>query len=295
MQRRSLVLFPVLAAMALGVVACGAEEDSNGKKEAGASAEPTATQPASESSKVSFQSPSDGGSVGSKFTAKVKLDGFEIDEQNVGKQAAAGKGHLHFALDGGKFDSAKYSGANGKLAEQLGTEGKYSPAVAPEITYEDIPAGEHTLEVKLADNDHKETGDTAKVTFTVDEQGQAKSGPNGEKVTIEDVTTTDGGLTAKVSLEGVELDPKAVGKKPETGRGHLHFALDGGKFDSAKYSGANGKLAEQLGTDGKYSPSVAPEITYKGIPKGEHVLKVYVANNDHSDNGAVAEQTVTVK
>jgi hypothetical protein len=97
-----------------------------------------------------------------------------------------------------------------------------------------------------------------------------------------------------VSLNKVELDPKAVGKMSEAGHGHLHFELDGGKYDSAKFSGANGKLAEQLGTDGKYSPSVAPTITYNNIPKGKHVLKVYVANNDHSESGAVATRTITV-
>jgi hypothetical protein len=212
----------------------------------------------------------------------------------VGKAAAKGEGHLHFSLDGGKFDTAQYSGANGELAEQLGTDGKYSPSTAPEITYEAIPAGKHTLEVDLANNDHSDTGAKAKVSFTVGGGEAAKTGPNGEKVVIEDVQTTSDGFTAMVALTGVELDAKAVGKKSQTGHGHLHFELDGGKYDSAKYSGANGELAEQLGTDGKYSPSVAPTITYKGLPKGKHVLKVYVANNDHSENGAVAQQTLTV-
>ena len=101
-------------------------------------------------------------------------------------------------------------------------------------------------------------------------------------------------FTANVDLSQFKIDPKAVGKKPADGEGHIHFSLDGGKFDSAKYSGANGKLAEQLGTDGKYSPSVAPAITYTGIPAGEHTLKVYVANNDHSENGAVVERTIRV-
>ena len=35
-------------------------------------------------------------------------------------------------------------------------------------------------------------------------------------------------------------------------------------------------------------------ITYSNLPKGKHVLKVYVANNDHSDNGAVVTRTITV-
>ena len=283
MNRKNLIVLPVMAAMAVGVAACGDDDESATAKNGGGSMP-----------EVTFTSPGDGDSIGSKFTAKIDASGFELDAKQVGKKAVDGRGHLHFSLDGGKFDSAKYSGANGKLAEQLGTDGKYSPSVTPEITYEGIPAGKHTLVVDLANNDHSDTGDKAKVTFTVEGDEQAKSGPNGEKVAFKSVDSTPYGFTADVGLTGVELDPKAVGKQSETGHGHLHFELDGGKFDSAKYSGANGKLAEQLGTDGKYSPSVAPTITYDNLPQGKHVLKVYVANNDHSDSGAVATRTITV-
>ena len=283
MNRKTLTALPVMAVMAVGVSACGADEEAATAKDEAASAP-----------KVAFTSPGAGDSVGSRFTAKVDIAGFQIDAKDVGKKAVDGRGHLHFSLDGGKYDSAKYSGANGKLAEQLGTDGKYSPSVTPEITYEGIPAGKHTLEVDLANNDHSDSGQTAKVSFTVGDGGQAKTGAGGETVAFTNVETTPYGLTANVSLSKVELDPKAVGKMSEAGHGHLHFELDGGKYDSAKYSGANGKLAEQLGTDGKYSPSVAPTISYSNIPQGKHVLKVYVANNDHSESGAVATRTITV-
>ncbi len=289
MNRKYLILMPVVGALAGGVAACGDDD------QAATAAKPdmAATQSA-DSPKVTITSPGDAASVGPKFTAKVDLAGFELDPKAVGKMADDGHGHVHFSLDGGKYDSAKYSGANGKLAEQLGTDGKYSPSVTPTITYKGIPAGTHTLEADLANNDHSDTGVTAKVTFTVAGKEQAKTGPNGEKVTIQDVETTSDGLTAAVALSNFQIDAKAVGKMAEMGRGHLHFELDGGKYDSSKYSGANGKLAEQLGTDGKYSPSVTPTITYKNLPKGKHVLKVYEANNDHSENGAVAQQTITV-
>jgi hypothetical protein len=288
-MKAKFLILPVVAAMSLGAAACGDDDKTSSAATPAASSEQKAGSPT-----VTISSPGDGETIGSKFTAKVDLDGFAIDEAAVGKDAVDGKGHLHFSLDGGKFDSAKYSGANGKLAEQLGTDGKYSPSVANEITYENIPAGEHTLEVDLANNDHSDTGSTAKVTFTVEGDDQAKVGPNGERVTIEDVQTTADGFTAMVALDGVVIDAKNVGKKARDGKGHLHFELDGGKYDSAKYSGANGKLAEQLGTDGKYSPAVAPTITYSNLPKGKHVLKVYVANNDHSENGAVVKRTITV-
>lgn len=283
-MNRKFALLPVLGVMALGVAACGDDDDEPA----------SSSKPASSDSEVTFTSPGSGDTVGSKFTAKVDLADFKVDPKAVGKKAKEGEGHLHFSLDGGKFDSAKYSGANGKLAEQLGTDGKYSPSVTPAITYEGIPAGEHTLEVALANNDHSDTGATAKVTFTVAGDAAAETGKNGEEVSFGKVSTTSDGFTANVALKNVELDAKQVGKMAEAGRGHLHFELDGGKYDSSRYSGANGKLAEQLGTDGKYSPSVEPTITYQNLPKGKHVLKVYVANNDHSETGAVATKTITV-
>jgi hypothetical protein len=282
MNRKPLIVLPVMAAMAVGVTACGSDSSDS------ASAD-KATSP-----KVTVSSPGNGESVGSRFTAKVALSDFQIDPKAVGKKAVDGHGHIHFSLDGGKFDSAKYSGANGKLAQQLGTDGKYSPSVAPQITYSGIPAGKHTLVVDLANNDHSDTGQKATVRFTVEGSDQAQTGKNGETVAFKNVEATQDGLTANVKLGNVELDPKQVGKMAEAGHGHLHFSLDDGKFDSAKYSGANGKLAEQLGTDGKYSPSVTPTITYSNIPAGKHVLKVYVANNDHSETGAVATRTITV-
>ena len=283
MNRKMFTLLPVLGVMAVGVSACGDDESTAG-----------AMPSAAPGPQVSFTSPGSGAAIGSKFTAKIDIADFEVDAASVGKKSVEGRGHLHFSLDGGKYDNAKYSGANGKLAEQLGTDGKYSPSVTPEITYSGIPAGEHTLVVDLANNDHSDQGAKATTTFTVKGDETAKTGRNGEAVAFKDVKTTTDGFTANVKLGNVALDAKAVGKMAEAGHGHLHFELDGGKYDNSKHSGANGKLAEQLGTDGKYSPSVAPTITYANLPAGKHVLKVYVANNDHSESGAVATRTITV-
>ena len=102
-------------------------------------------------------------------------------------------------------------------------------------------------------------------------------------------------VKVKVKVSGFKLAPQAVGKPPVQGEGHLHFAMDGGKFDQPKYSGANGTLAVKLGVNGKYSPSVTPAITYTGIPKGKHSLEVYLANNDHSNTGVEALTSFTVK
>jgi hypothetical protein len=71
--------------------------------------------------------------------------------------------------------------------------------------------------------------------------------------------------------------------------------MDNGKYDQPQYSGANGQLAVKLGVAGKYSPSVTPTITYKGLPKGKHELEVYLANNDHTNAGPEAKTEFTVK
>jgi len=108
-------------------------------------------------------------------------------------------------------------------------------------------------------------------------------------------TTVSTPVNFTVKLTNFTIDKKDVGKKPIAGKGHLHFAMDKGKFDFPKYSGANGALAVTLGTQGKYSPALAPTITYKGLPKGKHTLVVYLANNNHTNVGPKASVSVTVK
>jgi hypothetical protein len=135
---------------------------------------------------------------------------------------------------------------------------------------------------------------TTNTTATAAEKTGAP-GAKAEFVTPKEGGTSSDTVKVKVKLTGFELAPKEVGKTPKQGQGHLHFSLDGGKFDHPKYSGANGQLAVKLGVDGKYSPSVTPTITYKGIPKGKHEIEVYLANNDHSDTGVEAKTEFTVQ
>ena len=123
-------------------------------------------------------------------------------------------------------------------------------------------------------------------------------GAPGAKVTFvapKDGATVTGTVKVKVKVTGFKLAPQAVGQPPMQGEGHLHFSMDGGKFDHPKYSGANGQLAVKLGVDGKYSPSVTPTITYKGLPKGKHVLEVYLANNDHSNTGVEGKTSFMIR
>ncbi|HEY1537841.1 MAG TPA: hypothetical protein VGF63_00480 [Solirubrobacteraceae bacterium] len=97
-----------------------------------------------------------------------------------------------------------------------------------------------------------------------------------------------------VATKYFKIDAKDVGKANKAGKGHEHFAMDKGKYDYPKYSGANGKLAVKLGVQGKYSPSVTNKVTYTGLPKGKHTVTVYLVHNDHSNYAnASAHKTIT--
>jgi hypothetical protein len=154
------------AAAALALAGCGDDDsgNSNVASDAPATAKPAAT---ATSPSVSFVKPADGATAGEKFTAKVKLANFEIDPTSVGKSPVAGKGHLHFEIDEGRYDVPANSGANGKLAAKLGVDGKYSPSLQTTLTYSKIPAGKHKLVCYLANNNHTPTGAQAETEFTV--------------------------------------------------------------------------------------------------------------------------------
>jgi hypothetical protein len=164
-SRKRLVCAAAVAALAFS--ACG-DDDDGGADEPLPTPAPTGGGAGSaRNATVEFVTPKDGATVGDRFTADVTLENFELDPEGVGKSPVPGKGHLHFQLDGGKFDIPENSGENGQIAKQLGVDGKYSPAVEPTITYEEIPPGDHTLVVFLANNNHTDTGVEAQTRFTV--------------------------------------------------------------------------------------------------------------------------------
>lgn len=158
-------VLPVALIAAVGVAGCGS--DSKSSSEASTKPQPQKQKISGPKIGVAFKSPKPDATVGKNVTAAVKLVNFKLDPADVGKPPKPGKGHLHFSMDGGKFDYPKYSGANGQLAKKLGVTGKYSPSVAPTITYKGLPKGKHTLKVQLANNDHSNAGATASISFKV--------------------------------------------------------------------------------------------------------------------------------
>lgn len=170
LTRRSLALALAASGVLLVGIAAGCGDDdpvASSSTPVAATTSSPAADSASPQPSVSFVTPKSGWTGTQPVKVKVALQNFDLSPETVGKAAVPGQGHLHFSMDGGTFDLPKYSGANGELATTLGVQGKYSPSVTPTITYRNLPAGEHTLVVHLANNDHTEVGPTASASFTV--------------------------------------------------------------------------------------------------------------------------------
>jgi hypothetical protein len=156
----------ILAALALMVAACGGS--GHGKQISPRYLAPAAPKkvPTAAGASVRFLWPRPGAVVGPAFTARVLVRGFRLG----GSQRAEGdapSGHLHFILDGGRFDEPRFAGANGRKALRIGVNGYYSPADRPTITYQHIPRGIHVLEVVLAARNQTPTAVNAKARFRV--------------------------------------------------------------------------------------------------------------------------------
>ncbi len=156
------------AAVAAAIVFGGGKNTEHAKAATGAPGEPS----------VSIISPRNG-EVQSNHAVVVKvgIENFQLAPANFGEEPELGEGNLRFKLNrvpncvdpkkleeainsplgnerlkGKSMDFPQYAGPNGILAEELGTEGKYSPATRPEIFYHSMPPGFYRLVVSLAQN-----------------------------------------------------------------------------------------------------------------------------------------------
>lgn len=142
---------------------------------------------------VSVISPRNGARQRSRaVVVKVKVENFQLSGRHFGGEPRLGEGHIRFGLNrvpdcvdpvklrraidspfgnerlvGRSFDFPEYAGPNGVLAEQIGSEGSYSPATRPEIYYHDLPAGFYRLVINLARNDGSTTPFHAVTNFQI--------------------------------------------------------------------------------------------------------------------------------
>ena len=171
------------AAVALAIVFGGGEDSVNAKAAVPTTGEPT----------VSVVSPRNGEvQANHAVVVKVDLENFELAPHNFNTEPQLGEGTIRFGLNrvpncvypqklknaldsplgigrlkGASMDFAKYSGPNGILAEELGTEGHFSPATRPEIFYHELPPGFYRLTVTLAQNNLATTPYHAVTNFQI--------------------------------------------------------------------------------------------------------------------------------
>jgi hypothetical protein len=169
-SRRAVIAAVALTAIAVALaLAFGGKESSD----AAASAEGSPGQPT-----VEIISPRNGARQNARaVVVKVAVENFQLAPAHFDRQPELGEGNLRFSLNrvpdcvdpvklehainspigkarlkGKSFDSARYAGPNGVLAERLGSSDDYSPATRPEIYYRDLDPGFYRLIVTLAEN-----------------------------------------------------------------------------------------------------------------------------------------------
>jgi hypothetical protein len=168
------------AVLALG----GGKEDALGT---------VATGPVPGEPSVQVISPRNGARQSSHaVVVKVEVHNFQLAPRHFGGEPQLGEGNIRFGLNrvpdcvdpvklqraidspfgngrlvGKSFDYPEYAGANGVLAERIGSAGSYSPATRPEIYYHDLKPGFYRLIVNLAQNDGSATPFHAVTNFQI--------------------------------------------------------------------------------------------------------------------------------
>src|SRR5207248_1141714 len=97
----------LISAAALVVAGCGGSSKASAGNGATASPQP-ATPVGAPGATVRFLTPRAGSAVtGSSVRVHVRVSGFTLAPGDVGKAARQGFGHLHFSLDGGRYDTPR--------------------------------------------------------------------------------------------------------------------------------------------------------------------------------------------
>lgn len=192
---------------------------------------------------VAIASHADGDATYSDVTISYDITFLTLDADAIGTENVPGMGHVRVYLDGAYVAST--------------AETSY--------TFTGLGGGEHTLEVRLAENDGTEIGVSDTVTVTTLVPTIAIASP-ADGATL-DVSSTE--LT--LSIGDFTLED---GSTNAIGRGHYHVWVDGAYFE---YGTTDTFLVSRLG-------------------EGTHTIRVDLVNNDHTPlSPSVADEiTVTV-
>lgn len=198
---------------------------------------------------VTLTAPADGAEVTAPVTISYTVSGLTLDPDNLGGSNVDGQGHVHIYVDG------TYTDATGESSYSLTT----------------LAAGSHTLEVRLANNDHSELdGAVDSVTVTATEAAKP----------LVAITSPAYGDTIDASSAWVEFTIQNfalsdnIGGTAASGEGHYHLYLDGAYVDYGS------------DPDGAWITRLTPGTT--------HILGVELVNNDHSSLSPKVQDAVEI-
>ena len=128
---------------------------------------------------------------------------------------------------------------------------------------------------------------SAAVGFTAEPSGQLRHAGGGGKDRLD----------RRLPRQADGLRPRSEGRRATEQAKPRPSALPDGRREVRlpQVLGRERQARVMLGIQGKYSPSVTPAIRYSHLPVGKHTLVVFLANNDHSPEGAKASITFTVR
>jgi len=137
------------------------------------------------------------------FRIEVAIAGLELDEANYGGFNVAGRGHIHYTVDGGALI------ARAATAVDIGA----------------LSAGQHVIRAELRNNNHSALSPAMFQELTV-----TAAAPSITIVSPKTTAVPTIGFRIQVAVVGFELDEANYGGTPINGRGHIHYTVDGGSL-----------------------------------------------------------------
>ena len=235
--------------------------------------------PAAEAS-VNITVPEEGAEIAAgNVTVSVDVTNFTLVEP-TGQENAPGEGHLHYYLD------APIPTDENEPA--IPETGGYALSTNTSYTWEDVPAGEHTLSVQLVNNDHTPIIPLAvdMVNVTVSEE-VTPAAEASVTITVpeEGAEIAAGNVTVSVDVTNFTL-VEPTGQENAPGEGHLHYYLDAPI--------PTDETEPAIPETGGYALSTDTSYTWEDVPAGEHTLSVQLVNNDHTPIVPLAVNMVNV-
>lgn len=260
----------------------------------------TTTQPASTAMtiaamgepSVTIANPAKGAIVTSKdISVAVAIKHFDLECARAGQPGKLGRGHIHAMLDGTNMDQL----TNVECAKSFSISGLGAKA------------GEHTLTVELASDDHMPASMPATVRFSY-AAAAAQPPPSAMRGGVPGLmllspkkgATVPRKFDLVMAVENFDLSCGLEGKADLAGWGHLHvFVMQPGVTDQPAHNmkmpmeGGGKNMMSMLGMVSMPCTTTVP-VDLSSWKSGPARITVMLANNDHMPTSGVRPATVDV-